>query len=140
MALWVGDHVDAFMVDYRCPKMLQSFHVLHGQNYYNFCCDWSRTNEPLLITGSQDGTMRLWDNRKTTESVYCWNSALGSPIYELNKKALGGPVINCTLSHCGDYVIWAETLDHVGIVLVDDLVNGRPEKHLGLQSIDFIGK
>lgn len=142
VAVIVGDNVDAFIVDYRFQprNSLDSSLVLSGHKDYSFCCDWSQADDNLLISGNQDGTMRLWDNRKTGDSVYCWNSALGSPIYDINSSALGGPVRNCKFSQSGSYVVWAETLDHVGVVPVEELRSGFVTKHLNVQSIDFIGK
>lgn len=141
LTLLVGDGVDAFIADYRClQSSLQSSLSLQGHKDFGFCCDWSPTNERLLITGNQDGTMRIWDNRMTAESLNCWNSALGSATYDKNAMFLGGPVRNCSFSHYGDYIVWAETLDHVGIAKASELSAKTPEKNLNVQSIDFIGK
>lgn len=141
LALLVGDSVDAFIVDYRClQSSLKASHTLQGHKDFGFCCDWSPTNESLLITGNQDGTMRLWDNRMMAESLNCWNSALGSATYDLNAASLGGPVRNCTFSHYGDYIVWAETLDHVGIAKASELSAHVHQSKLNVQSIDFIGK
>lgn len=142
LALLVGDSVNALIMDYRCiPKnSLKACNVLQGHKDYGFACDWNQADDHIMISGNQDGTLRLWDTRKTNEAVYCWNSAVGSQIHQMNPSALGGPVRNCKFSHHGDYVIWAETLDHVGIVPVCDLLANKSLKHLNLQSIDFIGK
>lgn len=141
LTLIVGDNTDGFIVDYRCkPGNLKANYSLIGHKDYGFCCDWSPTDENLLITGNQDGTIRLWDKRMSTQSVNCWNSALGSPSYQINRNTLGGPVRNCTFSHNGDYIVWAETLDHAGVVQVDEIKASTAEQHLRVQSIDFIGK
>lgn len=141
LALLIGDNVDGIIVDYRCLQSnLQPSHTLQGHKDFGFCCDWSPTNERLLITGNQDGTMRLWDNRMMAESLNCWNSALGASTYDSNAASLGGPVRNCTFSYYGDYIVWAETLDHVGIAKASELSAHVPEQNLNVQSIDFIGK
>lgn len=142
LATLVGDNVDALIVDYRClqKNSLRTSSVLKGHKDYGFACDWNPANENLVVSGNQDGTVRLWDTRMTNEAAYCWNSAAGSQIHQMNPTALGGPVRNCKFTRQGDYVVWAETLDHVGIVPISDLLSNRPQKHLSIQSIDFIGK
>lgn len=141
VAILIGDSVDAYIVDYRAQvDSIKTSSILRGHKDFGFSCDWSPNNDKLVITGNQDGTLRLWDIRMSSESIYCWNGALGSQISMDDENLLGGPVRNCKFSYYGEYVIWAESLDHVGIVRLEDLLSNTPEKNLNLQSIDFTGK
>lgn len=65
--------------------------------------------------------------------MHCWNSALGT------LSAQGAPVRNCKFSRNGEYLSWAESLDHVGIIQMADLSNSD-NYLLRVQSIDFLGK
>ncbi|KAM9908564.1 hypothetical protein OXX69_005991 [Metschnikowia pulcherrima] len=136
-----ADSKDNFILDARClnDDNFRANATFTGHKDYGFSCDWSPSNENLLVSGNQDGTVRLWDRRMTHESMRCWNSALGSHALDVDWDTLGGPVRNCKFSHYGDYVVWAESLDHVGIIQIDDFEGDDPV-HSRVQSIDFIGK
>lgn len=137
-----ADNRDNFIFDRRClnGKKFSPSSTLSGHKDYGFSCDWSPSNEHILVSGNQDGTVRLWDRRMTHQSTHCWNSALGSHAFDIDGGILGGPVRNCKFSHYGDHVVWAESLDHVGVIQMDDLKNNPDPVHPCVQSIDFIGK
>lgn len=135
-----ADSVDNFILDKRCLSDDSKSNAKYsGHKDYGFSCDWSSAIENLLLSGNQDGTVRLWDRRMQSESLYCWNSALGSAGFDIDSSNGGGPVRNCKFSHHGNHIVWAESLDHVGIIQVDDL-RRQEEIHSRVQSIDFIGK
>lgn len=125
-----GDCTDSFIIDTRAGTSGTRF---SGHTDYGFGCDWSPKNEHLLVTGNQDGTVRLWDRRNAAQALFSWSGSLGSQM----GAVLGGPVRNCRFSHTGDFVAWAESLDHIGMVNMDDLLDGHI---LRVQLIDFIGK
>jgi len=127
-----GDHVNSFILDKRMPSIDYS-QECRGHKDYGFSCDWSPKNENILVTGNQDSSIKIWDRRNTKESVHCWNSALGT------LSAQGAPVRNCKFSRNGEYLSWAESLDHVGIIQMADLSNSD-NYLLRVQSIDFLGK
>mmetsp|Transcript_4540 Transcript_4540/g.5387 ORF Transcript_4540/g.5387 Transcript_4540/m.5387 type:complete len:531 (+) Transcript_4540:713-2305(+) len=127
-----GDHINSFILDKRMPSIHNS-QECKGHKDYGFSCDWSPKNENILVTGNQDSSIKIWDRRNTKESAYCWNSALGTI------SSQGGPIRNCKFSCNGEYLSWAESLDHVGIIQMDDL--SKSDNHmLRVQSIDFLGK
>ncbi|ABN64469.2 Mitotic spindle checkpoint protein BUB3, WD repeat superfamily [Scheffersomyces stipitis CBS 6054] len=133
-----GDHLNSFVID---TRMSQHNFENESQRFvghcdYGFSCDWSSANENLLLTGNQDTTVRLWDKRNSDQSLYCWSGSLGS-----SDCHNGGPVRNCKFSHKGEYISWAESLDHIGIIQLEDLVTSSEESlQSRVQSIDFIGK
>lgn len=132
--LITGNCVVSFIIDKRMPiTSLESSQQILGNKDYGFSCDWSPTNENLFVTGNQDSSVKLWDKRNTSESMYSWDSALG------HSSTQGGPVKNCKFSCNGDYLSWAEGLDHVGILQMTDLLNTK-DYLLRIQSIDFFGK
>lgn len=130
--LITGDHLDSFVLDLRQPFKMQNLQEFKGHEDYGFSCDWSPKNENLLITGNQDGTVKLWDRRNSLKSVHSWDGSLGTSV------PVSGPIRNCKFSYHGDYICWAESLDHVGIIEVDELLKGNQLERV--QSIDFIGK
>lgn len=139
-----GDHINSFLLDKRIP-ITNSFSnnalSYKGHKDYGFSCDWSPTNENYMITGNQDGSVKLWDKRKQHESIYSWNGSLGSPSNKSNPHIPGGPIRNSKFSCNGDFICWAESLDHVGILEVNDLMKTDSSVlQLRVQSIDFIGK
>lgn len=140
--IMTGDDSRAFIMDKRTLRH-DSFEpciLFTGHKDYGFGCDWSPLDENLLLTGNQDGTVRLWDRRYPQENLYCWSSSLGSQASVVLDDFSGGPVRNCKFSYYGSHVIWAESLDHVGVVQVSDLKKENEEVHSRVQSIDFIGK
>ncbi|OBA20215.1 mitotic spindle checkpoint protein BUB3, WD repeat superfamily [Metschnikowia bicuspidata var. bicuspidata NRRL YB-4993] len=136
-----ADSKENFIWDRRClsenPKPSVTF---LGHKDYGFSCDWSPRDEHLLVSGNQDGTVRLWDRRMAHSSLHCWNSALGSHAFDIDESILGGPVRNCRFSHFGNHVVWAESLDHVGVIQMDDLKIGDELIQSRVQLIDFVGK
>lgn len=138
-----ADDVYNYVLDRRTlgSRGLLSCIKFSGHLDYGFACDWSPQNENLLVSGNQDGTVRLWDRRFPEEAVHSWGSALGSAAFDIECLLVGGPVRNCKFSHSGNHVIWAESLDHVGVLKVSDLELPTPDGvHSRVQSIDFIGK
>ncbi|CUM68520.1 uncharacterized protein PRCAT00006246001 [Priceomyces carsonii] len=131
--LLTGDCLDSFIVDLRQPVAANMSNSLSGHRDYGFSCDWNPSNEHLLMTGNQDGCIRIWDKRRSDESINCFNGSLGSD------SLLGGPIRNCKFSYNGDYIGWAESLDHAGVVELQEVVN-RTDYVSRVQSIDFIGK
>lgn len=137
-----ADDTRNFILDRRAltKNNANSFLSFLGHSDYGFGCDWSPAKESLLLSGNQDGTVRLWDRRKPKESLFSWNSALGSIAYNVDSDASGGPVRNCKFSYYGDHIVWAESLDHVGVLKVSDLSPNCEQILPRVQSIDFIGK
>lgn len=134
-----GDNVNSFIIDKRNPISLNFFDSSSGfvgHNDYGFSCDWSPTNENLLVTGNQDGTVKLWDRRFHSKYLHSWSGSLGTGDVD---KIAGGPVRNTKFSRNGEYLCWAESLDHIGIVQVGELKK-TTELKPRVQSIDFIGK
>lgn len=128
--LLVGDDTAAYTIDTRTPGFRPTAR-LAGHTDFGFGCDWSPVDAHLVVTGNQDGTVRLWDRRKAA-TLHCWSSALGLPAH---LDAPGGPVRNCKFSHSG-HIAWAESLDHVGVLRTSELARELPR----VQLVDFIGK
>lgn len=137
-----ADDTRNFILDRRAltRDKMDSFSSFLGHTDYGFGCDWSPVDENLLVSGNQDGTVRLWDRRMSNESLFSWSSALGSLAYNVDSQACGGPVRNCKFSYYGDHIVWAESLDHVGVLKVGDLSSDCDLVLPRVQSIDFIGK
>lgn len=138
-----ADHVDNYIVDRRMQSNGNGsghFSTFSGHKDYGFACDWSLADENLLVSGNQDGTVRLWDRRMSHESLFSWSSALGSDSFDIDGLVGGGPVRNCKFSYHGKHLVWAESLDHVGVIQLSDLRSDCDLVHSRVQSIDFIGK
>lgn len=137
-----ADDTNNFIIDRRVmtSESIDSFTSFRGHTDYGFGCDWSPTDENMLLSGNQDGTVRLWDRRMSHNCLFSWSSALGSLAYDVASEACGGPVRNCKFSYYGKHVVWAESLDHVGVLKVDDLHSDCDLVLPRVQSIDFIGK
>ncbi|KAK6456839.1 mitotic spindle checkpoint protein BUB3, WD repeat superfamily [Scheffersomyces xylosifermentans] len=134
--LVTGDHLNSFIIDKRTINSTFNNCVqFKGHKDFGFSCDWSTQNPNLLLTGNQDTCVRLWDKRKSDESLYAWSGSLGSSDYRH-----GGPVRNCKFSYNGEYISWAESLDHIGIMQLSDLQKSEACIQSRVQSIDFIGK
>lgn len=133
----VGDDLKSYIIDKRIKHdCINRAIAFEGHHDFGFSCDWSSENENLLLTGNQDSCVKLWDKRKSDESMFSWSGSLGSS--NINN---GGPVRNCKFSNNGEFITWAESLDHVGIIQVEDLNSIENDKTLSrIQSIDFIGK
>lgn len=138
-----GDNINSFIMDTREKlgnKSSKNVDEFRGHKDFGFSCDWSRGNDNLLLTGNQDGCVRLWDKRFCESSLYSWNGTLGSSVSNTLNNA-GGPVRNTKFSHTGEFICWAESLDHIGILQVDDLIKtDTPKLKLRVQSVEFIGK
>lgn len=137
-----ADNVNNYILDRR---ELNSRHVgqsakFTGHTDFGFGCDWCPADENLLLSGNQDGTVRLWDRRMPAENLFGWNSALGSDAFSIEATTCGGPVRNCKFSYHGKHIVWAESLDHVGVIKISDLDPNCDLVHSRVQSIDFIGK
>lgn len=126
-----GDHLHSFIIDRRCPVDPASLPSYKGQQDFSFSCDWSPSNENHLLAGNQDGCVRIWDKRVDHQPLYCWNGSLG---YVTNQS---GPVRNTKFSRSGEFITWAESLDHIGVLNVNDFNDNYVER---IQSIEFIGK
>lgn len=146
-----GDSTYSYIIDSRMRNLDTSMSLkFKGHTDYGFSCDWSPKDENLLITGNQDGLVKLWDRRNADKLIHTWSGSLGSKISEAGKNIyggaksesafLGGPVRNCKFGYNGEYVAWAESLDHIGIIQLDDLKNSVETSVPRVQSIDFIGK
>ncbi|KAG7661621.1 uncharacterized protein J8A68_004890 [[Candida] subhashii] len=132
-----GDCINSFILDKRI-KFDDSGNKVQFECHddFGFGCDWSPRDENILLTGNQDSCVKLWDRRNPKKALYAWSGTLG-----FSDSAYGGPVRNCKFSYHGNYIAWAESLDHVGIIQMDDLFNTRDDGILSrVQSIDFIGK
>ncbi|EGV62618.1 hypothetical protein CANTEDRAFT_94582 [Yamadazyma tenuis ATCC 10573] len=131
-----GDYLSSFILDKRIPlTKFEQVVQYKGQEDYSFSCDWSPTNENLLLSGNQDGNVRIWDKRFNEEPLFSWKGSLGLS----SGDVVPGPVRNTKFSHKGQFVCWGESLDHVGIVNIDDL-HSNTQQMDRIQSIDFIGK
>lgn len=137
--LITGDDVNSYVMDKRISEFRPQLQ-LSGHKDYGFGCDWSPADENLLLSGNQDGTVRLWDRRRPDHNLYGWSSSLGSHGFDIDSQLSGGPVRNCKFSYYGKHIVWAESLDHMGIIQVDDLKSNSDHIHSRVQSIDFIGK
>lgn len=137
-----ADHVNNYVLDRRVlnSRTFEHFTSFKGHTDYGFGCDWCPADENLLLSGNQDGTVRLWDRRSPNESIFSWSSSLGSDAFDIDGLTRGGPVRNCKFSYHGKHIVWAETLDHVGVMQVSDLSSDCELVHSRVQSIDFIGK
>lgn len=137
-----ADDVANYVLDRRMlsSQQFDQFSRFNGHQDYGFGCDWSPADENLLLSGNQDGTVKLWDRRNPSESVFSWSSALGSASFDIDGLTQGGPVRNCKFSYHGKHIVWAESLDHVGIMKVSDLSTDCDLVHSRVQSIDFFGK
>lgn len=140
-----GDHLNSFVIDNRInyPDGINNSLAFKGQQDFSFSCDWSPTNDNLLLAGNQDGCVRIWDKRNGEAPLHCWNGGLGMNKRSTTKNYKAGPVRNTKFSKKGDFVCWAESLDHVGIMNVHDMgasandMDGIIDR---VQSIEFIGK
>lgn len=132
--LVTGDCVDSFIIDKRASGFQSNSVALKGHQDFGFGCDWSPRDENMIITGNQDCCVKVWDRRNPHQSLCTWESALGS------MSSHSGPVRNVKFSHGGEYISWAESLDHVGMVSVSDLMDSPERMQPRVQSIDFIGK
>lgn len=128
-----GDNTNCFIQDKRENGEKPLIFSKHFD--FGFGCDWSPINENLLLTGNQDCTVKIWDRRKPQQSLQTWSGTLG-----FSDASYGGPVRNCKFSHNGEYIAWAESLDHVGIIETSSLLTSRRRVTPRVQSIDFIGK
>lgn len=131
----VGDDPAAYVVDTRLFDAARGNYCarLSGHGDYGFGCDWSPSHAHCLVTGNQDGSVKLWDTRRAGGASHTWDSAMGRP-----HACAGGPVRNTKFSRDGAYLAWAESLDHVGVVSTLALAGAGNPSHV--QSIDFIGK
>lgn len=150
--LFTGDDTKSYIIDKRQPQNVFTS-CLIGHEDYGFSCDWSPTNENLILTGNQDGSVKLWDRRMlfpkgkgNDNSLYSWDSSLGRECCAginigASSTTIGGPVRNAKFSTQGDYISWAESLDHIGIIPTEELLTGKEISRLDrIQSIEFIGK
>lgn len=145
-----GDNLNSFVIDNRINTSDSSLShglTFKGQRDFSFSCDWSPANENYLLAGNQDGCVRIWDKRNGETPLHCWNGGLGSNQQSATTKDFkSGPVRNSKFSKRGEYVCWAESLDHVGLINVNDLTGGLNDINESneivdrVQSIDFVGK
>lgn len=131
-----ADDLVSIIYDKRMKFNLLTVQQFKGQEDHSFSCDWSPTNENWLLSGNQDGNVRIWDKRNSEVPLYCWNGSLGT-----NSVDKSGPVRNSKFSNKGEFICWAESLDHIGLVNVKDLPASTNSNGINwVQSIDFIGK
>ena len=91
---------------------------LEGHLDFSFCSSWR--GDGTVCTGSQDGTCRIWDLRKTGRgAVACLGSLLGA-------------VRCCKFSHNHRYLAISEPADFVHVY---DVSQGLKE----VQLLDFFG-
>lgn len=126
-----ADDLISIVYDKRTQFDMNSVLQFKGQEDHSFSCDWSPSNENWLLAGNQDGNVRIWDKRNCDVPLYCWNGSLG------NSTEKSGPVRNTKFSNRGEFVCWAESLDHIGLLNVNDLSTNQIDR---VQSIEFIGK
>lgn len=131
-----GDSINCHILDKRAKYDPRQSLQFESHEDFGFGCDWSPRDENILLTGNQDSCVKLWDRRSPKTALYAWSGSLG-----FCDSKYGGPVRNCKFSYTGDYISWAESLDHVGIIQTDELFKTREDGiQSRVQSIDFIGK
>ena len=110
-----GDNCQAALLDRRSGQAVCA--PLTGHLDFLFCSSWQ--SETVLCTGSQDGTCRLWDLRKPSQSTLCLGSLLGA-------------VRSAKFSNNGKWLAFSEPADFVHVY---DTHNGYRE----CQILDFFG-
>ncbi|KAH0859703.1 hypothetical protein HID58_087964 [Brassica napus] len=112
----VGDDPNGLLVD---SSNGQTIGTLRGHVDYSFASAW-HPNGVTFATGNQDKTCRIWDTRKTSESVAVLKGNLGS-------------VRSIRFTSDGWYIAMAEPADFVHIY---DTTTGYKKE----QEIDFFGE
>lgn len=106
-----GDSCESLLVDTRSSQKLV------GHLDFAFCSSWLSAN--VLCTGSQDGTCRVWDIRKTHEPLNCMGALLGA--------------VRCAkFSNDGRWLAFSEPADFVHVYDVHS-------NFASCQTIDFFG-
>lgn len=110
-----GDKCEISLMERRTGEIVMD---LEGHLDFSFCSSWR--GDWTVSTGSQDGTCRIWDLRKTGHgSVACLGSLLGA-------------IRCCKFSPDGRYLAVSEPADFVH---VHDVTSGLRE----VQLLDFFG-
>ena len=94
----VGDSTECQLFDLRSNSMTAE---LTGHLDYNFACCW-HPSKPLMVTGGEDHSLRVWDTRNLSESVTLLFSDLCA-------------VRSVQFSPDGSLMFWAEEMDFAHI-------------------------
>lgn len=99
MRLFVGDALEGAIMDTNSNEVT---HVLSGHTDYGFACSWSPT-EPLVATGNQDGTCRVYDLRNPGSALHVFKTKLGKAIRSMQ------------FDSSGRFLVFAEEMDYISI-------------------------
>ena len=99
LRVFVGDSLDSIVMDAKSRDVVCK---LRGHSDYGFACAWSPMR-PLIATGNQDGTCRIYDLRNTSETLHVLETQLNDAIRSIH------------FDSTGKYLVFAEEIDHVTV-------------------------
>lgn len=123
LRLMAGDNINTFIFDTRINPSTP-ISILRGHRDFCFTSDWSHDGL-TIATGSQDGTVRMWDVRSLKEEMCCMSGEGNSSV--------------CTVqfNHDDSALVFSESVDYVNVVdLSCNLENGVGNK----QCLSMFGK
>ncbi len=119
--------IEGGMISLCDVKTGDNAHTVHGHTSDVTCVDWSPTNEHHLVTCSRDGTAKVWDIRRSGNSVplvvldwsrdhgfaekVALNGALPRPILQNIKKEFSKAkaheceILGVKFTPCGQYIV-----------------------------------
>lgn len=99
LRVFVGDSCDGIVMDTSSQQVVCK---LTGHSDHGFACAWSPT-QPLVATGNQDGTCRIYDLRNSAQSLHVLGTKLNNAVRSMQ------------FDSSGKYLVYAEEMDHVSI-------------------------